>query len=189
MAMELRHRLRNAYTIASAILMQSARGNALAQPFAEKVASRLADVAISQTQLLEAGQKNWALSDLIGTLVTAHGDGALGIRYAGDAQASVDGSKAMLISLVVGELTNNSLKYGALGQNLPIALSWTVHPDRIVLLWREPLAADGDKAFEPRNAGSGYSLMKRMSKAQRASFEHQVANDELRVILELPLSA
>lgn len=189
MAMELRHRLRNAYTVASAILMQSARGDTLAQPFAEKVASRLADVAISQTRLLEAGQKNWALSELIGTLVAAHGDGALGIRYAGDAHASVDGRKAMLISLVVGELTNNSLKYGALRQNRPIALSWTIDSGRLVLLWREPLAEDAGNAFEPRNAGSGYSLMKRMAQAQRASFDHKIANNELLVSLELPGSA
>ena len=64
LALEMRHRLRNAYTIASAIVMQSARGNADALPFAEMVCGRLADVAISQTQLLEAGDKSWSLAEL-----------------------------------------------------------------------------------------------------------------------------
>jgi PAS domain S-box-containing protein len=189
MAMEMRHRLRNAYTIASAILMQSARGNPTAQPFAEKVASRLADVALSQTRLLEAGEKKWALSELIQTLVAAHGDGALGIRYAGDADATVDGHHAMLVALIIGELTTNSHKYGALRQSGAVSLSWTIEQGHLVLQWREPLLTESTDTFEARNGGSGYSLMKRMAQAQRANFEHQIADGELLVSLTLPGSA
>jgi PAS domain S-box-containing protein len=189
MAMEMRHRLRNAYTIASAILMQSARGNDLAQPFAEKVASRLADVALSQSRLLEAGEKAWAVAELVGTLVAAHGGGALGIRFAGNADASVDGHQAMLIALVVGELTNNSLKYGSLRQNGPVSLSWTIDNEQLVLQWREPLAPGSTTSFEPRNSGSGYSLMQRMARSQRAKFEYQATSGELLVSLTLTASA
>src|SRR5579884_2424818 len=186
LAMEMRHRLRNAYTIASAIVTQSARGDDQALPFAEKVASRLADVALSQARLLEAGEKHWALAELIGTLVSAHGDGALGIRFAGCADATVDGHKAMLIALVVGELTNNSIKYGALRFNRPVSLSWALDGSRLFLQWREPLSAESIERFLARTSGSGYSLMTRMAKAQRATFEYATASGELIVSLKLP---
>lgn len=83
MALEMKHRLRNAYTVASAIVSQSARGDEQQRAFAETVTARLADVALSQARLLEAGQKSWILADLIRTLVEAHGDHADGIRYKG----------------------------------------------------------------------------------------------------------
>lgn len=185
LALEMRHRLRNAYTIASAIVMQSARGDEAAQAFAESVCARLADVALSQTRLLEAGKKTWVLSDLMRTLVEAHGEGATAIRYAGSADASIDGHQAMLVALVIGELTNNSLKYGALAKGIAVSLSWTIDGRNLSLHWREPLDRHSGP-LGPRDAGSGYSLMQRMARAQGAAFAYSVANDELDVMLELP---
>ena len=183
--MEMRHRLRNAYTIASAVVMQSAASDRSVQPFADLVAARLADVALSQTRLLEAGDKEWAVIDLIRTLVQAHGEGANSIRYAGTAEAAVDGHGAMLIALVVGELTNNSLKYGALGRSKSVSLSWSVDEGRLALLWQEALPQERARALTPRDPSSGYAMMARMARAQRATFEHEVADGELTVRLRL----
>ena len=61
--------------------MQSARGYPEAIPFAETVCARLANVAISQTRLLEAGSRSWPLAELVRTLIEAHGEGATRIRY------------------------------------------------------------------------------------------------------------
>lgn len=82
--------------------------------FADSVSSRLADVALSQARLLDAGEKTWALAELVDMLVAAHGESAAGVRFTGTTSVEVDGHQAMLIALVLGELTNNSLKYGAL---------------------------------------------------------------------------
>lgn len=183
--LEMRHRLRNAYTIASAVVMQSAAADRSAQQFADMVAARLADVALSQTRLLEAGNKVWALSELVQTLLQAHGEGATGIRYAGTANATVDGHEAMLIALVVGELTNNSLKYGALRHRRSVSLSWSIEGGQLSLLWRETLSDAQSDALQPRDAGSGYSMMARMARAQRALFDHSILNRELRVTLKL----
>ena len=184
LALEMRHRLRNAYTIASAIVMQSARVEPTAQAFADSVCARLANVALSQTRLLEAGEKTWPLAELMGTLVAAHGEGAAGIRYAGNADATVDGHQAMLIALVIGELTNNSLKYGALRKHRAVSLSWTLDEGGLSLLWREPLK-DTPESLEPREEGSGYSMMERMARSQRATFDYLISNGELRVSLGL----
>ena len=179
LTLEMRHRLRNAYTVASAILMQSARGHPESARFAELVSERLADVALSQTQLLDAGTKNWALADLIRSLIEAHGEGATRIRYAGNAEATVDGHAAMLIALVVGELTNNSLKYGALREGRRVALTASIEGDAIALHWREETQSSGDRQLRPRDGGSGYAMMERMARAQRASFTHRLEDGEL----------
>ena len=183
--LEIRHRLRNAYTIASAVVMQSAAADRSAQPFADLVAARLADVALSQTRLLEAGNKSWALSELVGTLLEAHGQGATAIRFAGTADATIDGHEAMLIALVLGELTNNSLKYGALRHGRSVSLSWSIDAGQLSLVWREALSGAESDALRPRDAGSGYSMMARMARAQRALFEHAITDRELKVTLKL----
>jgi PAS domain S-box-containing protein len=186
LALELRHRLRNAYTIASAIVMQSARSYPEAIPFAETVCARLANVAISQTRLLEAGSRSWPLAELVRTLIEAHGEGATRIRYAGDAEAAVDGHAAMVISLVIGELTNNSLKYGALREGRSASLSASLEDSTIVIRWLEQTDAAGVTALAPRDAGSGYAMMERMARAQRATFEHELQDGTLRVTLRVP---
>jgi PAS domain S-box-containing protein len=183
MALELRHRLRNAYTVASAIVMQSARTMPDSVPFAEIVCARLADVALSQTRLLEAGQRHWTMAELIRTLIEAHGDGAARIRYAGDAEAALDGHAAMLVALVIGELTNNSLKYGALRDGRDVTLSAALDGETIGLTWREKTQAADASALVPRDAGSGYSMMERMARSQRAGFTHNVEEGVLKVIL------
>jgi len=184
LALEMRHRLRNAYTVASAIVMQSARTSPEAVPFAEVVCARLADVALSQTRLLEAGSQSWALAELIRTLIEAHG--ATRIRYAGDADASVDGHAAMLVALVIGELTNNSLKYGALREGKTISLAGSLDEGTIVLRWLEKTSARDRGAIAPRDEGSGYAMMARMARAQGVSFEHEIRDGELRAELRVP---
>lgn len=184
LALEMKHRLRNAYTVASAIVTQSARGNEADRAFADSVTSRLADVAISQSRLLEAGAKSWNLAELIKVLVAAHGESASGVRYTGSS-IDVDGHQAMLIALVVGELTNNSLKYGALRAGKTVSLTWTV-ADNFVIRWREPLLAPLGKPLGARDAGSGYSLMTRMAKSQRAAFDYSAEESEIVAVLKLP---
>ena len=185
LAQEMRHRLRNAYTVASAIVIQSARNDEAARPFAERVCGRLADVAISQSRLLEAGDKSWTVADLVRTLIEAHGEGSGSIRFAGEADAVIDGHEAMLIALVIGELTNNSLKYGALRHRRSVTLSWTDQSGNLELRWREPLGIVDTKTLQARDPGSGYSLMARMARSQGAKFEHHVEEGELRVSLDL----
>lgn len=185
MALEMKHRLRNAYTVASAIVTQSARGDEEQRAFAETVTARLADVALSQARLLDAGQKRWSVAELIRTLVEAYGDGAEQIRFAGPAEATVNGHEAMLVALVVGELTNNSLKYGALKAGKPLHLSWS-NGDGLTLRWRERLHAPLTCSLGARDQGSGYSLMTRMARSQRATFEFEADDRELRATLALP---
>ena len=168
LALEMRHRLRNAYTIASAIVMQSARGNAEALPFAEMVCGRLADVAISQTQLLEAGDKSWSLAELVRTLITAHGEGATSdplcrrcgrvgrrprrdARFAGGRRADQQQPQIWCVARRAQRLAER--RDGRRQHRHPVE--------------RE----DGGlraAALTPRDTGSGYAMMERMARAQGA---------------------
>lgn len=184
LALEMKHRLRNAYTVASAIVTQSARGNDADRAFADSLSSRLADVALSQARLLEAGEKTWVLAELIKMLVAAHGESASGVRFTGSTSVEVDGHEAMLIALVIGELTNNSLKYGALRAGKPVALAWSL-TDNLVIRWREPLLSPLTSPLGARDAGSGYSLMTRMARSQQARFEYTSEPTEIVAVLAL----
>ena len=117
-------------------------------------------------------------------LVAAHGESASGVRYTGSTSVEVDGHEAMLIALVIGELTNNSLKYGALRAGKPVALAWSL-TDNLVIRWREPLLSPLTSPLGARDAGSGYSLMTRMARSQQARFEYTSESTEIVAVLAL----
>ncbi len=185
LTLEMRHRLRNAYTIASAIVMLSAAKDDAAQSFAERACGRLANVALSQTRLAELGDKSWTVAELVKNVVATHADEPGSITTAGDSQAAIDGQEAMLIALIVGELTNNSLKYGALRKRRSVSLSWWEEFGRLKMRWSEAFPGAHNVALRPRDAGSGYSMMERLARSQRATFEHRTTEDELIVTLTL----
>lgn len=185
LALEMRHRLRNAYTIASAIVMQSAPKDAQTQAFVESVCGRLAHVALSQSRLIEAGDEDWTLTELVRSLVGAHGNHSSSIYFLGSDDAAIDRNEATLVALVIGELTNNSLKYGALRQHQDVLLSWTDEEDHLTLNWLEPFLGADQSGLQARNSNSGYSLMHRLARSQGATFEHVVTNEELSVTLRL----
>jgi len=185
LALEMRHRLRNAYTIASAILMQSAPKDPDMLSFVESVCGRLANVALSQSRLIEAGDEDWTLSELLRNLVAVHGQGPNSIRFCGSADAAIDRNEATVIALVISELTNNSLKYGALRQHRDVMLSWTDEGDHLTLNWREPFVGASASGVRPRDSNSGYSMMQRLARSQGATFEHVISDEQLSVTLRL----
>jgi PAS domain S-box-containing protein len=185
LALEMRHRLRNAYTIASAIVMQSAPKDPQTQAFVESVCARLAHVALSQSRLIEAGDEDWTLTGLVRSLVGAHGDRSHAIRFQGSEDAAIDRNEATLVALVIGELTNNSLKYGALRQHREVLLSWTDEADHLTLNWVEPFLGADQSVLRARDSNSGYSMMQRLARSQGATFEHGIANGQLSVTLRL----
>lgn len=184
LALEMKHCLRNAYSVASAIVTQSAQDCDAHYEFAEAVSRRLADIALSQTQPLDAGQTSWTLNELVESLLSAHGGRANGVRFAGEVDLMVTGQEATLVALMIGELANNSLKHGALRKQKAVSLVW-FNRSRVTIQWREPLVPPLDNSLHAE-ARSGYSLLRRMADSQRAAFNWEVDNDGLRAELVLP---
>jgi two-component sensor histidine kinase len=72
------------------------------------------------------------------------------------------------LGMTVHELMANALKYGAL--SVPegtVSVSWSVDPDRLVLLWVE---RNGPAVVKPERPGFGMTLIER-------GFAHDVGGD------------
>ena len=95
----------------------------------------------------------------------------------------------MLVALIVGELTNNSLKYGALLEGRSVSLTAAMEGDSIVIRWNEETKASAATALTPRDTGSGYAMMERMARAQGADFEHSLNRGRLHVLLRVKQGA
>ena len=185
MAHEMRHRLRNAYAVSGAIALASAREEAGHGDFAEALAQRLNSLSAVQGSLIDPGEGEH-LPALVARITQAYDrDGAL-IGYEGLPPVKLGEQAVRLLALVVGELATNSLKHGALRQDLPVTIS-AEHRDGVLLLdWREPLS--NGTADQPRaSEGSGFRLMERMARAHRGAFTMTQANSELAAHLEVPI--
>ena len=86
----------------------------------------------------------------------------------------------MLIALVIGEVTNNSLKHGAFARTARFRFPrpWMTAGLRCSGVSRCRMHR---RSLKPREEGSGYSMMARMARSQRATFDYRIANGELTV--------
>jgi PAS domain S-box-containing protein len=183
LAAEMRHRLRNAFAVASAIAMQSARGDEERTRFGQTLSARFAAVARVQSALLDADSRSWKLGELLAEVVSGHGESDARIDIGTLPECEVDGTGALLVALVFNELATNSLKYGALAGDGRPAISAAVEDGRLRLVWSEATSRS-----EPagKGHGSGYAMMERLARAQRARLETKWSDDGLEVVLDLP---
>lgn len=183
-AQELRHKLRNAYTVASAIALQSARGNPDKTEFANGLAKRLADVSAAQARLIDLQTDTIGLPDLMDTIIGAQAaDGAIAVEC--DEDVVLDGDVARAVALVLGELMTNSLKHGALARGEPVSVAAQRQGEMVEIRWTEATRFDPAALHAP-GSGSGLSLMTRMAKSHRGSLTLDWRDDRLDARLELP---
>jgi PAS domain S-box-containing protein len=183
LAAEMRHRLRNAFAVASAIAMQSARGDDELTGFGQTLSARFAAVSRVQSALLDADSRSWKLGELLAEVVSGHGESDARIDIGVLPDVEVDGTGALLVALVFNELATNSLKYGALAGDGRPAISASVEGGRLQLVWRE-----ATRRADPagKGHGSGYAMMERLARAQRARLESRWSDEGLEVVLDLP---
>ena len=181
MALEMRHRLRNAFTVSSAIATICAKDAPEHMEFARALSARLGALAMAQSRLLQSDTGAVDLCGLLDDLRAPHSrliiDCPPGIM--------VDEQRVRVIALTLGELATNSLKYGALGRNAEVQLAVHVADQRLQLEWRE-LSERADRAGAEPSGGSGYPLIERMAKISGGSFEAAWANGALTAVLDLP---
>lgn len=180
---EMRHRLRNAYAIAGAIALASARELPENKTFAADLARRFTSLAIAQSHLID-GTGGETLEELLDLLVNAFDQGHGLIQLHAIPAVALSEHDARLAALVIGELCTNSLKHGALRAGLPIRLTGSREGQTVVLDWHEPLAVLPDRVEAPGSSvgvsgGSGQALMQRMAQAHGGSFTMTIGNDAL----------
>ena len=168
LAFEMRHRLRNAYSVAAAIAHQSARDDGL-RAFAETLGKRFALVAESQSRELDADGRAWSLAELVASITGAHAADPGHFEIGAIDPVALSPANALIVALVLGELATNSLKYGALREHRPVEISSRREGDALTIEWREPAERAG--AETAAGHGSGIGMMERMARAHRGRFE------------------
>jgi PAS domain S-box-containing protein len=184
-AAEMKHRLRNAYALTSAIVMMSARGREEHREFAQAITARLEQLGIAQALLLDASALGTpTLALLVERLTAPFCSQADMVDVADLPDVTLSEEQVRTLALVLGEFSTNSNKYGALGHGGRIVISGALADGVLTLHWAE--RSDQPVSAVPREGGSGLSLIRRALAAQRGSLEAVFRVDGVDLRVELP---
>lgn len=178
-ALEMRHRLKNAYTVSAALAKLQARQNPELGEYAEELASRFNVLALAQSSLLQNGSQ--MASEVIEGVLSPYG-GLVEFDLAALADAQIDESHARTLALVLGELATNSLKYGGLGSGEAVKVVASVEGGEAILTWDERQSANTAKG-----EGSGTELMDRMAMSIGGRIKRKTEAGRFSVSLLFPL--
>lgn len=179
-SLEMRHRLKNSLTVASGIIMLSARGRPELAEFTRQIINRLAQLSDVQALFLDPTTAQ-TIDEYVPLLAGAYGDNAL-LRFGNLPRVKLGDRAMQALALCFGELATNSLKYGALRNGNPVNIDGVAQNDSVELTWRE------DTVFEkPRLGGRGLELIKRLVETAGGSFNREIGEKSMRATMILPL--
>lgn len=183
MALEMRHRLRNAFAVSGAIALASGREEPAHGAFAQRLAQRYGSLSMVQSALFDDHAEH-TLEHLVRRIAEGF-NGERGLIEVGEIPAlALDEQRARLVALVLGELATNSVKHGALKAGLPVRIEAALSAGSLALEWSEDVphgATGGD------GSGSGHGLMQRMARAHGGSLEVDWRAGGLDARLEVPV--
>lgn len=157
---EMRHRIKNLFTMMGAILNLSVRGHPEALPFKRAVESRLAALEAAQARLAASGWRATTVGEIVACELEPFRDRMADIDVTGG-DVEIEGHAAQILAMIVHELSTNAAKHGAL--SLPsgrIAVACASEQDRLVFTWRE---TGGPAVSPPTHAGFGTTVIGRMA--------------------------
>ncbi|WP_344709218.1 PAS domain-containing protein [Sphingomonas humi] len=159
-AAEMKHRLRNAYTVGAAVSMAMAKDQPQHREFANELATRLMHLAGAQSSLIEVREST--LASIIDNVLKGFGNvDAVEIGPLPDVKLDEEKSKAF--ALVLGELSTNSLKYGAMSGRGRVRITARTTEEGFEIDWSED--NDGETPLldlSKVTGGTGSELMRRM---------------------------
>lgn len=161
---EMRHRLKNSYTVIGSLLSGFARGVPEREAFADDMISRLQAMAAAQILFVAKDHAPCSMAELIPALVAPFSRPDCPVIIDALTDIDIDQGKADAIALVLGELTVNSSKHGALGSVGSVHVSVTADEGRIIVSWSER----SDRAVQSRSreGGQGLRLIDRIVRAR-----------------------
>jgi PAS domain S-box-containing protein len=184
-AAEMKHRLRNAYALTSAIVMMSARGRDEHREFAHGVTQRFEQLGIAQALLLDASVLGTpTLAALVERLTAPFCSHEDMVDVADLPDVTLSEEQVRTLALVLGEFSTNSNKYGALGHGGRITISGNLADGMLTLHWSE--RSDQPVSAVPRDGGSGLSLIRRALAAQRGLLGAEFLADGVDLKVMLP---
>ncbi|WP_227445855.1 CheR family methyltransferase [Cognatishimia sp. F0-27] len=154
MIREMNHRVKNLFSIMSALLRVGARTADSAKDLADTLSDRINALAVSHDLSVKEGSRALALKDLVSVSIAA---------FEGEQDAQIDGPDIQVnseeitpLALILHEWATNSAKYGALGaSDGALAVSWTREGDGPVeIIWEERASRIAESESAPEGFGS-----------------------------------
>jgi two-component sensor histidine kinase len=163
--LELVHRIKNMLAGVQAIVGQSLRDR---RELLETVSARLAALGATNDLLVRSEWRNAPLRDILVREFSPYGLSRFELY---GEEVDCPHSVAILLALIIHELTTNAAKYGALA-NLSgrIRVAWTLVAGRLAVEWVE---TGGPPATEPTHAGFGSTLLRSGVRQFQGTVERQ----------------
>ena len=187
-ALEMKHRLRNAHTVGAAIAMAASRDLPEHRAFGNELAARLSRLADVQADLLDTTE-GLTLRQLCVRAVSAFELAETNVECLGGDEIALSEQGARTLALVLGELATNSAKYGALGRRGKVQIESSRDDGMLSLVWNESLADTGAAApLSAASGGQGAGLMRRMLSLLDGQIEAVSTGDGYQAVINLPLA-
>ena len=184
---EMKHRLKNAYTLAGALMTAAARGSPDRQQFAGEVLERLQQLGMAQALLLDpAAHGAVRLPLLLDQLTAPFCNDGCAFRIGALPDIALGEEETRALALVLGELGTNSSKYGAIGRGGSVDVAGEIAGATLLIRWRERLAQAAPVEASP-NGGNGFRLINRALAALGGGMDLSWKPDGPEVTLRLPL--
>lgn len=184
----MKHRLKNAYALAGAIMTAAARGNPERQQFAGEVLDRLHQLSVAQGLLLDpAALGEVDLRTLFDHLTRPFSNTGCAFVVGDLPDVRLGEEDTRALALVLGELGTNSSKYGAIGRGGSVDMAGTLNEGQLALEWRERCA----DPLPPRDyglGGNGFRLIERALSARGGSMDIRWEATGPQVGVSLPLA-
>ncbi|WP_029030840.1 HWE histidine kinase domain-containing protein [Salinarimonas rosea] len=181
---EMRHRIKNLFTIVGTILNLSIRSHPEAAPYKRAVESRLASLEAAQTRLAESGWRTSDVDEIVARELEPFRERRRPNVIAGCGLA-LEGRAAEVLAMIVHELATNAAKHGALSdENGFVRVACRHEGETVVLVWSEE---GGPTVTPPTHSGFGTTVTQRMpERFLGARVETRWAPEGLSYRLELP---
>ena len=179
---EWHHRVKNSLAVAGALISLSGREATSVTDLVTKSNGRLSALANAHDALL-SDVLSVALGDLAAKLLLPYTAERSNVTISGP-NIELAQEQVTPPCLILHELATNSAKYGALGQNGSVSLTWAVSSDQIVLTWNEVVASGpvGDV-----HAGFGSLLIKTATAQLSGGTTLEWSASGLQIVVTFPL--
>ena len=179
---ELKHRIKNLFSIANSVCLQTLRSGKALEEMAHTISGRLAAIAAAQDLLSVTAENGAEVGELVRALVVTLAPDASRLEAEGD-RVTLSPQVTTPFALILHELGTNALKYGAWSHDKGIVrASWTLREATLHFRWREH---DGPAIAPPLHEGLGRTLIK--NSLPGAVVSHDLKADGLECTIELPL--
>lgn len=166
---EMRHRLRNSYTIVCGLIRALARGNPALSEFSGELQRRITAIADAQS-LFVTGNNQTNLATLVSILIEPFkGQGGVDMDLAVDPAIVIDARVSDAIALVIGEFVVNSAKHGAIANGGRLVVTGTITDGVLTIVWRE--TAMDPVSGTAREGGQGLNIITQMLRANNAALD------------------